>query len=82
MTAPTRPREDTVKSKPSKKDLPRAIRRIPAHQSRRVAVLALCCTRTVDRVYAGLPVRQMTAMRILEAIEKLGLPTPPPQITR
>ena len=53
-----------------------------AHERRAVAVAACCGVRAVDRVYAGQPVRQTTALRVLEAIRKLGAPTPPEPTTR
>ena len=53
-----------------------------AHLRRAVAVAAYCGVRAVDRVYAGLRVRQTTALRVLQAIQKLGAPRPPEPVTR
>jgi hypothetical protein len=50
---------------------------LTAHSVRQIAVEAVCSERTARRLYAGLPVRQTSALRILRAIEALDLPSPP-----
>lgn len=53
-----------------------------AHLRRAIAVEAVCEERAVARIYAGLAVRETTAIRVLAAIEKLGAPKPPTPVTR
>jgi DNA-binding LacI/PurR family transcriptional regulator len=61
---------------------PRRRRRpIDTAMARRVAVMADCDPRSVDRVMRGEMVRPMTARRIREALAELGLPAPPTAAT-
>lgn len=61
---------------------PPPVTRPSAHVRRAIAVEAVCEERSVERIYAGLPVRETTAVRVLAAIEKLGAPKPPTPVTR
>ncbi len=46
------------------------------HDARRIAVEAECDPVTVERFWAGKPVRQLSERRILRALETLGISAP------
>lgn len=46
------------------------------HDARRIAVEARCGVRAVRSLYRGDRVRELTRIRILEAVARLGLPPP------
>lgn len=46
------------------------------HDTRRIAVEARCGVRAVRSLYRGDRVKDLTRIRILEAIERLALPPP------
>ncbi len=56
--------------------------RLNAHERRLVAATAVSNERTVANLYAGKPVRETSAIRLLRAIEELGLPKPARVVTR
>lgn len=46
------------------------------HDTRRIAVEARCGVRAVRAVYRGDHVKELTRIRVLEAVARLGLPLP------
>lgn len=46
------------------------------HDTRRIAVEARCGIRAVRAVYRGERVKELTRIRIVEAVARLGLPQP------
>ena len=51
--------------------------KLTPHDVRRLAVLAVCDPKTVERYYAGRRVQSTSEQRIREAAAKLGLPVVP-----
>lgn len=51
-----------------------------SHQRRQISVKALVHPKTIDKCYAGKPVRESCALRIVAAAKELGLEPPKPRI--